>query len=812
VPPGWIGFVLVSGITLSGALFLVVRNWEARSQRVAARTAVQEQVERMQISLLRSMEVLHSIAALHSSDSGMDRERFRRFVQPALDRQLELQALSWNPCVSDAGRSTFEAAADLPGFQMKDLDNAGHLIRAHSRPEHVPVYFIEPAAGNAAAVGFDLASDPERLRSLQQARKTGVPFATAPIALAQGAGPGAGLLVVLPVFSDDRASAQATEEGMVDGFAVAVFRVAELVSPAMAGLRERGLFVELVDQATGEELVNHEVESDRRSDSGAAAEAVRFDMAGREWSVRYALTDRFVDGQARNQSWVVLGAGLVFTLATTGYLYGGWRQTRQVAAANAALSEEIQVRQRAEAAAEAANAAKSDFLASMSHEIRTPLNAILGYTQLLQRDPELPADQRNSLSGISASGHHLLELINEILDLAKIEAGRMELTPVDFDLRVLGRSLSATFKLLCVQKRIAFRFQLDGPGNTAVRGDEGKLRQVLINLLGNAVKFTPAGEVFLRFARLPDTRWLFEVVDTGLGIPPEEQAEIFKPFHQGHSIRHQGGTGLGLAIAQRQVALLGGELELQSERAIGSRFHFSLPLEAAESVVDGSTRFVRRLADGCSVKALVVDDRASNRAVLSGLLASIGCEVREATTGLETLQEVTEFSPDIVFLDLLMPEMDGLEVAKKIVGGNEQSFRPKIVAHTASALARHREEALAAGCADFIAKPIHAVRLYQCLELHLGVRFLVEERASDTESSDEGLSEGLVLSPEMVSRLTVAAELHSTTALKAGLADLIALGPEAEKLAGNIRHLMKSYDMDGIQRLLSRVGEGEQAR
>jgi CheY-like chemotaxis protein len=160
----------------------------------------------------------------------------------------------------------------------------------------------------------------------------------------------------------------------------------------------------------------------------------------------------------------------------------------------------------------------------------------------------------------------------------------------------------------------------------------------------------------------------------------------------------------------------------------------------------------------------------------------------------------------------LMPEMDGLEVAKKIVGGNEQSFRPKIVAHTASALARHREEALAAGCADFIAKPIHAVRLYQCLELHLGVRFLVEERASDTESSDEGLSEGLVLSPEMVSRLTVAAELHSTTALKAGLADLIALGPEAEKLAGNIRHLMKSYDMDGIQRLLSRVGEGEQAR
>jgi signal transduction histidine kinase/CheY-like chemotaxis protein len=755
------------------------------------------------------MEVLHSITALREAAGGMDQQMFRRFVGPALARQPELQALSWNPVVSDPDRAAFEKSAEIPGFQLTELDEAGQKARAGSRPEHVPVYFIEPSEGNTGAIGFDLASDPERRRCLARARETGLPVATAPISLAQGSGRDSGLLVVLPAFG----ATVGPSRTQADGFAVAVFRVAALVAPAMSALRERGLEAVLLDEATGALLFEDPSPSVGRAEIRSETDAVTFEMASRVWNVRYRPTDRFVANPARFQSWLVLLAGLALTLGTTGYLYGSWRRTRQVAAANAALNEEVKIRQQAETAADAANAAKSDFLASMSHEIRTPLNAILGYTQLLQRDPELPADQRNSLSGISASGHHLLGLINEILDLSKIEAGRMELAPVDFDLAVLGRSLAATFKLLCVQKRIAFRFQLDGIGTTAVRGDEGKLRQVLINLLGNAVKFTAAGEVFLRFERLPHGRWQFEVVDTGLGIPPEEQAEIFKPFHQGNCTRHQGGTGLGLAIAQRQVALLGGQLELQSERGIGSRFHFSLPLESAESAADGSTRFVRRLAEGYSVRALVVDDRASNRAVLSGLLVSVGCEVREATTGLETLEKVTEFRPDIVFLDLLMPEMNGMEVAKRILGADDgNGVSPKIVAHTASALAQHREEALAAGCVDFIAKPIHAVRLYQCLEQHLRIRFLVEERTADAESSDEDLSEGLVLPPELVARLMVAAELHSTTALKAGLSELVALGPPAEKLAVTLRHLMRSYDMDGIQRLLSRVGEGEQTR
>ena len=201
---------------------------------------------------------------------------------------------------------------------------------------------------------------------------------------------------------------------------------------------------------------------------------------------------------------------------------------------------------KAEAEAAAANQAKSDFLASMSHEIRTPLNAIVGYAQLMQHDPELSPEQRDAISGINGSSQHLIGLINEILDLSKIEAGRMNLHPEDFDLHALGRSLVATFQPLCAQKRIGLRLGSRAGASEWIRGDAGKLRQILINLVGNAIKFTNAGEVYLGFKNEGGDRWLFEVIDTGMGIPEEEQADIFNPFHQGTNAAHQGGTGLGL--------------------------------------------------------------------------------------------------------------------------------------------------------------------------------------------------------------------------------------------------------------------------
>src|SRR5204863_5736554 len=299
---------------------------------------------------------------------------------------------------------------------------------------------------------------------------------------------------------------------------------------------------------------------------------------------------------------------------------------------------------------------------------------------------------------------HLLSLINEILDLSKIEASRAELHPSDFDLQMLARSLETTFKPLCAQQRIQFFTCVHDKGILRVQGDEGKLRQVLINLIGNAVKFTRVGEVTLNVRLNGPDRWMFEVTDTGLGIPQDEQAHIFKPFHQGSGAQHLGGTGLGLAIAQRQVQLLGGELQLDSDRGAGSRFHFEIPLEAAATQAPQPPSAFAKLSAGQRLRALVVDDRKENRDVLGGMLTAVGGKVLFAKDGDEAIATLRREILDVVFLDWLMPGISRANLVQTLF--SEQLSRPVIIAHSASILPEHREEALAAGCAEFLVKPL----------------------------------------------------------------------------------------------------------
>lgn len=789
-------------MALSLVLFMAVRRWEAneRQERIAAIT--HEQVERLHVSILRSMEVLHSIAALHRVEGRIERTAFRQFVDSALRRQPELLAISWNPLIRAEHRTELEQSSRREGFAqftIREHGPDGALVAALDRPEYVPVHLIEPLEPNANALGYDLKSDECRRVSIERACDSGQATATGPIQLAQLRGGQGGFLVLLPVYRDESKPPQTVVERrrQLAGFAVAVFKVADLVGQSFAELRAKGIAASLFDESPH----GQRIFGDPTSGQDALA---WLDVAGRRWAVTFGpALDSPVVAQHR-QSWLVLTAGLAFTFLSTAYLFGSWCRTREIAATNLALRDEVRTRQRAEAAAAAANQAKSDFLASMSHEIRTPLNAILGYAQLMQRDAGLSREQRDSIHGIATGGHHLLGLINEILDLSKIEAGRMELQPVDFDLDALGRSLVTTFKPLCAEKRIGFRFELDRSSSTRVRGDEGKLRQVLINLLGNAVKFTQTGEVYLGFKTLADGRRLFEVVDTGLGIPPEEQPEIFKPFHQGRGAQHQGGTGLGLAIAQRQVELLGGKLELQSERGIGSRFHFTLGLPATFAAPDVAAPRLERLAPGQRVRALVVDDQAGNRDVLGRMLSAIGCEVAFAPDGASALRFVRSGAVDIAFLDLLLPDLSGIELARQVTG-DPATRDVKLVMHTASALPRHRDDSLAAGCVDFLSKPFAYEKLCDCLRAHLDVRF--EQSFVEPSPAEAGVTElhSVEVPEALCARLAVAAELHSSTALKAALHELRALGPGTHPLAEQIRQLMRSYDMDGIQRLLAKV-------
>jgi CheY-like chemotaxis protein len=457
----------------------------------------------------------------------------------------------------------------------------------------------------------------------------------------------------------------------------------------------------------------------------------------------------------------------------------------------------------ARADAVAADAAKSGFLVTISHEIRTPLNAILGYSQILLRDGALHPFQRDALGTISNSSDHLLRLINEILDLSKIDAGRMDLETSDFDLAVLVQELTALFHQPCEEKQLGLRVEgLDGVRRLPVRGDAGKLRQVLINLLGNAVKFTERGRVVLRLARSGET-WDFEISDTGIGISVEEQQAIFEPFQQGPGARGRGGTGLGLTIARRQVELMGGQLSVYSAPGAGSTFAFSIPLPSGEAVAE-PPREVDRLAQGCEVRALVVDDIRETREVLSAMLATIGCEIILAENGRQALEAVAASRPNIVFMDMRLPEMDGLEATRRLVRDHTSSGL-KVVATSASALAHERELYLKAGCDDFVAKPFRAERIHGCLRNLLGVEFEYRTLAPGAEAApllDLGRIE---LPEELVTRLMMAAELHSATVLKSCLREVEEMGPPGHRLAGHLREFLASYDMEMIQRIVAQI-------
>jgi len=416
--------------------------------------------------------------------------------------------------------------------------------------------------------------------------------------------------------------------------------------------------------------------------------------------------------------------------------------------------------------ANAANRAKSEFLASMSHELRTPLNAILGFTQLMVRDASVSVTQMEHLQIINRSGEHLLTLINDVLEMSKIEAGQTVLNNNTFDLHHLLHALEDMLRFKAQSKGLQLSFEIEPTVPRYVCTDEGKLRQVLINLLGNAIKFTQAGQVRLRVSNQePETRdqeaeekrqknhtsfpaspassshpqsLYFEISDTGVGIAPEELERLFEPFVQAEAGRlSKQGTGLGLPISRQFVHLMNGEISVSSQLGRGTVFRFRINVHLAEPIAlqssFGQPTVTGLVPDQPSYRILIVEDQWENRQLLVKLLKPLGFELQEAENGRAGIEIWQTWRPHLIWMDMRMPVMDGYE-ATKYIKAQSPDRSPIIIALTASAFDEERAAVLAAGCDDFVRKPVEAQTIYQIMGQHLGVKYRYKE---STESIDQ---------------------------------------------------------------------------
>lgn len=480
-------------------------------------------------------------------------------------------------------------------------------------------------------------------------------------------------------------------------------------------------------------------------------------------------------------------------------------RTAEIVEVNNSLKQLNKELIKAKKKAEIASAAKSEFLANISHELRTPLNGILGYTQILKKNRNLSDKDADQINIIHQSGEHLLRMINDILDLSKIEANKMEINNTEIQFHEFLKSTISIAEIKANQKGIGFRFDRDPALPQWVSGDEKRLRQILLNLLGNAVKFTDKGGVIIRVSK-QDEKIRFEVQDTGPGIPQQDFETIFSPFQQVGDVRRKvEGTGLGLAITLKLVNMMDGELQFKSIVGTGTTFWFELELEELEKHAEKVFR--ERQISGfkrSECKMLIIDDVEKNRSFLKDALQPIGFDIFEAENGKAGIEKAVQIKPDIVLMDLMMPEMDGFEATRKI-RETPDIKDTIIISVSASAMSQARERSLEAGCNDHITKPVHINSLFERIRKYLKIEWVYEDEPFE---EPEHLSACVVLpEPEILSPLADMARKGDVAGIKKWAQELSDPDGTYKCFKEKLEQLAKNFLINDIEEMITQNKE-----